>query len=145
MTDRTRCGLGKLRESGKLLCGNRFPIKLKWAVYKSYVRPAIQFGNEAWCRKDSEIGILQRSEKSSVRAMCGVQLKDRKRAMDMLMLGLTETTDQLAMANTVHWHGHELRREDGRVLRRTLVSDGAAQKKNGRPRKTWKKQVREKA
>ena len=38
-----------------------------------------------------------------VRAMCGVQLEDRKRSTDlMIMLGLNETADQLAMAN-----GHE--------------------------------------
>ena len=45
-----------------------------------------------------------------VRTMCEVQLKDRKRSKDlMLMLGLNETIGQLAMA----WHGHVLRREDG--------------------------------
>ena len=38
----------------------------------------------------------------------------------MLMLGLKETIDQLAMANSVHWYGHALRREDGLVLRRAL-------------------------
>ena len=37
-----------------------------------------------------------------VRAMCGVQLKDRKRSTDlMLMLGLNKTIDQLAIANSV--------------------------------------------
>ena len=36
-----------------------------------------------------------------MRAVCGVQLKDRKRSMDlMLMLGLNETINQLAMANS---------------------------------------------
>ena len=34
-----------------------------------------------------------------MRAVCGVQLKDRKRSMDLLfMLGLNEAIDQLAMA-----------------------------------------------
>ena len=34
-----------------------------------------------------------------MRAMCGVQLKDRKRSTElMFMLGLNETIDQLAMA-----------------------------------------------
>ena len=52
-----------------------------------------------------------------VRAMCGVQLKDRKRSTNlMFMLGLKEATDQLAMANSVRWYGHVLRREDGHVL-----------------------------
>ena len=35
------------------------------------------------------------------------------------MLNLVETMDQLAMANSVHWYGHVLRREDGHVLRRS--------------------------
>ena len=31
----------------------------------------------------------------------------------MLMLGLNETIDQLAMAMSAHWCGHELRMENG--------------------------------
>ena len=61
--------------------------------------------------------------------MCRVHLKDRKGSTDFLfMLGLNETIDQLAMANSVRWYGHVLRREDG---------------KKGRLRRTWKKQVEE--
>ena len=38
-----------------------------------------------------------------VRAMCGLQLKDRKKSTDLTsMLGLSETIDELAMANSVH-------------------------------------------
>ena len=56
-----------------------------------------------------------------VRAMCGVQLKDRKRSTDcMFMLVLKETIDQLAMANSARLHGHVLRGEDVHVLRRAL-------------------------
>ena len=33
------------------------------------------------------------------------------------MLGLNETIDQLAMANSIRWHGHALRRKEGHVLR----------------------------
>ena len=36
------------------------------------------------------------------------------------MFGLNETKDQLAVANSVGWHGHVLRREDGHVLRRAF-------------------------
>ena len=50
--------------------------------------------------------------------MCGVQLKNRKRSTDlMFMLGLKETIDQLAMANSVRRHGYTLTREDGNILR----------------------------
>ena len=54
-----------------------------------------------------------------VRAMCGVQLKDRKKSKDLIfMFRLNETIYWLAMANRVCWYGHVLRREDGHVLRR---------------------------
>ena len=51
-----------------------------------------------------------------LRGMCGVQLRDRKRAKG-LMLGFNETIDLLAMASSVRWCGHVLIREDGHVLR----------------------------
>ena len=57
------------------------------------------------------------TERSMVRPMCGVHLKDKKISTHlMFMLGLNETMDQLAMANGVHWYGHVLRREDGNIL-----------------------------
>ena len=85
-----------------------------------------------------------------VRAMCGVQLTDRKASTDlMFMLTLNETIDQLAMANSVHWYGHVLRREDGHVLRREdghvlrreLDFEVEGQMKKGRLEKMWRKQV----
>ena len=50
---RTRCGWLKLRECGELLYGRRFPLRLKGAVYRRSVRPAILHGSEAWCLKES--------------------------------------------------------------------------------------------
>ena len=42
----------------------------------------------------SEMGVLRRTEQFMVRAMCGVQLKDGKRANClMLMLDLNEAAD----------------------------------------------------
>ena len=43
-----RCWWVMFRECGELLYGRRFPLWLKWTVYKSYVRPAILYGCEAW-------------------------------------------------------------------------------------------------
>ena len=74
-----------------------------------------------------------------VRVMCGVQLKDRKRYTDlMFMLGLNETMDQLAMANSVCWYGRVLRREDGHVLRRALDFEVEGHRKKWRPKRTQK-------
>ena len=54
----TRCWWVKFRDCRELLYGRRFPMKLKTAVYGSYVRPAILYGSEAWCLTESEMGIL---------------------------------------------------------------------------------------
>ena len=113
---------------------------LKGAVCKSYVRQAILYGSEAWCLKESEMGIFRWTERSMVRAMCVVQLIDRKISTNlMLMLGLSETIDQLAVANSVRWYGHVLRREDGHVLRMALDFEIEGQRKKGRPKRTLKK------
>ena len=86
-----------------------------------------------------------------MRAMCLVLLIDRKRSTDlMFMLGLSKIIDQLAMANSVRWYGHVLRREDGHVLRREdghvlriLDFEAEGQRKKGWPKRTWKRQVEE--
>ena len=36
----------------ELLYGRGFPLKLKEAIYKSYVRPSILYGSEARCLKE---------------------------------------------------------------------------------------------
>ena len=62
---------------------------------------------------ENEMGILQRTERSMVRAMCGVQFKDRERSTDlMLMLGLKETIDHLTMTVCMTY-GHVLLALDG--------------------------------
>ena len=59
VTVRTRCGWVKFRECNEMLCGRRFPLGLNGAGYESYVRPAMLYGCEAWCLKESEVGILR--------------------------------------------------------------------------------------
>ena len=59
------------------------------------------------------------------------------------MLGLKETIDTLAMANSVCWHCHVLRRDDSHVLRRTLDFEVEGQRKKGRPKRILKKQGEE--
>ena len=64
--------------------------------------------------------MLLRTDMSMVRAICEVLIRDKKSAYDlMLMLGLNETVDRLAMADSLDWYVDVLR-EDGHVLRRGL-------------------------
>ena len=45
-------------QCSELLYCRRFTLKLKEAIYKSYVRHAILYGSEAWSMIESEKGIL---------------------------------------------------------------------------------------
>ena len=54
----------------------------------------------------------------------------------MIMLGLNEPIDQLAMANSVRWYGHVLRREDGHIMRKALDFEVESQRKKGRLKRT---------
>ena len=59
--------------------------------FKSNVEPAFLYGSETCRLLESEMGILRGIMTSMVRAMCSTQLKDIKRAKDLiLMLGLNE-------------------------------------------------------
>ena len=68
---RTRFWWIRLRECGELLYYRRFSLRQNWAVHKSYLRPAVLYGSEALCLKESDMEILQRTERSMVSAMCG--------------------------------------------------------------------------
>ena len=46
VTARTRYGWCRFRECGELLYCRIFPLKLKGAVYKRYLRPAFLYGSE---------------------------------------------------------------------------------------------------
>ena len=49
----------------------------------------------------------------------------------------------MAMSNSVRWYGHVLRREGGHILRRALDFKVECQRKKGRLKRTWKKEVDE--
>ena len=61
-----------------------------------------------------------------------MQVKQCLKESEIEMLGLKETIDQLAMANSVRWYGHVMRRGDGDVLRRALDFEVEGQRKKGR-------------
>ena len=61
-TARTRYWWIKLKESGELLYGWTYFLRLKVAVYKSYARPAILHQSETLWLKNIKIIFLQRIE-----------------------------------------------------------------------------------
>ena len=56
------------------------------------------------------MAILRRTEKTMMRAMCGVKMIEKRSQKLMSLLGLMDTLDGLARASGVQWYGHVLRR-----------------------------------
>ena len=46
-----------------MLLGRRFPLRLKLTTHMSYVGPAMLYGSEAWCLKESEMEIFAKDRK----------------------------------------------------------------------------------
>ena len=144
VTPRVRISWVRLRESGELLLGNRFPQKMKGKVYRCCVRSAILYGSKTWCLKENENAILRRTERAMVRAICGQKIVHRNTTEEQMgMLGFNKTIDRLATASEVRWYGHVLRSDDDSMLRVALDLEITCKRKRGRPRNTCKKQVEE--
>ena len=106
--------------------------KVRKVCLQDLCKAIILYVSELFCTKET---------KSIVGAMCGGHLKDRNGAMVlMLMFGLNETIDHLAMVNGVFWYGHVLRREVGHWLR-SIEFEVKDKRQKGRPKRTWKREV----
>ena len=61
----------------------------------------------------------------------------------MSLLSLKDTLNGLARATEVRWFGHDLRRDNGDVLRRALDFEVAGKRGHALPSMAWKRQVEE--
>ena len=50
-------------------------------IYKACVQSVWTYGTETWAMKKANLQSLERTERTMVRWMCGVSLKDRKRSI----------------------------------------------------------------
>ena len=59
----------------------------------------------------------------------------------MDMLGIKESLDKMAKANSMPQHGYGLRKEDENVIVKALKFEVSGSRGRGRPKQMWKKQV----
>ena len=77
-------------------------------------------------------------------AMCCVQIKNGKRAEDLLlMLGVNESVDQLAMENSVRYCSHVLIMEGGFVIKSMTEFEDEGRRRKERSLIACKRQVDE--
>ena len=84
VTATTKIGWMKFRECSEIRKGRKFSLKMKGKVYKSCVRSAMLYGSEAWRLRANEMAILTRTERAMIRAMCGVELLDRRNSEELM-------------------------------------------------------------
>ena len=117
VTARVRFGQVRFRECGVIAwkyC--KFPLRMKGKNYRCCVTSTILYGSETWCLEENEKAILRKTERATMRAMCGRKVVDRKTTEEQTdMLGLKETVNGIATPNGVRWYGHVLRRDDDSV------------------------------
>ena len=94
--------------------------------------------NVSFRLSNSTLVILHRSLMSLAE-----QITDGGRAKDMMsVFGFNETLDQLAVANSVHWYDHVLRREDGDVIWSSEEREDMEESSCGGKCEGWFEQVR---
>src|SRR6266496_1083474 len=99
------------------------------------------YGSETWETRLEDMNRLVRAERSMVRAMCRVSLKDGKSSEELLSrLGIVSVVE-IVKKDRLRWFGHVERKmaEDWISKYRELEVDGGRGK--GRPKKTWKQCV----
>ena len=109
---RIRCAWGKFNKLAPMLTKRGLSLKMKGNLYDTYVRKVLMHGSETWAMKREDKQRMMRTERSMVRRMCGVSLKDRQRSGDLLkrlgIVGVEEIMDNSAL----RWLGHVERKGD---------------------------------
>ncbi|TOF78419.1 hypothetical protein CGJ15_26585, partial [Vibrio parahaemolyticus] len=87
---------------------------------------------------------LEAVEMSCLRAMCGVNIMQRIRSLEVRRrCGITKTVVQRAEEGLLRWFGHVERMERNRMTSRVYQSVVEGRRGRGRPRKGWREGVKE--
>ena len=133
----------KWREINNLLCNKGVPLKRRARVYEACIRSVMLYGSETWpCTKKLENSLL-RSDRRMIRLMCGVTLQSRVPSEDLLHnSGLVDIRTVLKR-NRLRMFGHVIRRAPEEPLAKVRRIEAPGRRPQGRPKKTWSKNVEE--
>ena len=127
---RNQCGWNNWRTMSGVLCDKRIPPHVKGKIHKTIVQPAMLYGTETVPVTSSHVKKLEVTEIKMCRWTCGHTLRDHVRNVDIRKkLKVENITDRCRKAR-LRWFGHEKRRGQEYVGRKTV--DGT----------TWEKKKR---
>ena len=81
--------MGETQRMTRITLWIKLPLTIREVAYKSCVRSAMLHGSEAWWLDQNDIETLQRTERATMKAMCGEKSVEKIRREDpMQMLDL---------------------------------------------------------
>ena len=63
--------------------------------------------------------------------------------MVYVIISFWKSLDKMAKANGPRWYGHVVRRDDDSIPKRAMMLEVNGQRKRGRVKQTWRRQVEE--
>ncbi|XP_069947548.1 RNA-directed DNA polymerase from mobile element jockey isoform X1 [Cherax quadricarinatus] len=118
-------------------------LEAKRGMYESIVLPTLLYGCEAWVVNVAARRRLEAVEMSCLRAMCGVNIMQRIRSLEVRRrCGIAKTVVQRAEEGLLMWFGHVERMERNGMTSRVYQSVVEGRRGRGQPRKGWREGVK---
>ena len=139
--NRTRVAWGKFHELLPLLTDKSLSLATKGMLYATCVRSAMLHAHECMAPVLKDLSKLQSTDRSMMRWICGVKLKDQVNSCVLLeKLKIPDLVEQCRL-NRLRWYGH-VERSDGWIKKVTEVN-GEGRSRPGGGKKHWSKVITE--
>ena len=133
----TRCSVAwkKFENLLPILTSKHITLKFFGKLYTSCVRSALLYGSENWAPTVAVLQRLQRNDRSMIRCICGVNLKDKSPSSVFLTKLKIPDIRTLLQSFRLHWYGHVKR--SSMCIKDVLELLLPGGRSRGRPAKTW--------
>ena len=132
---RCKCAWGKFRQLLPLLTNRNVPLDTRGRVYSKCVRSVMLHAAETWAMTAATLNRLRRNDRAMIRWICNVKAKDEVSSDSLLSKLGIQDLDMVLRTSRMRWFGH-VERSTGWIAKVRKLNV-VAQKRPGRPKKTW--------
>ena len=133
----------KWREISSLLTNRGIPLFNRGKVYDACVRSVLLYGSESWPMTATVLAILTSCDRRMLRYMAGVAWQDRLSSGEVASRCGVDLVEDVLRRRRLRWYGHVKRRDENDPLSRALNLTVDGRRPPGRPKKSWRKTVKE--
>lgn len=117
--------------------------KTKLTVYKTVYLPTLLYGSETWVLTEKQHKKIQVQEMKYLRKVAGVTIMDKIRNEEIRERLKIESVRKYMEKAKLRWWGHMKRLSAERQVRQVWEARTTGKRKQGRPNKTWDKDMYE--